>query len=124
MGNIKETASRNYAEYKEDFQLNKKYGFKRENHESVFITEEDREKFNDIANKTKNYIWKEIQAMLASVIDRDVAATMLNALGKAPARRKKDELLEVYYDVALQISVEDASNANTVQNDQIEGDFN
>ena len=99
LSDIKFTTLTQYENYKCDYLKNKKFGFDRDDGKLVFITPEERKSFEDIKNKSKEFILKKINDMLSKInSDKKI---FLKLLGKAPMRLKKSALLEIYDEVKL-----------------------
>ena len=113
LSDIKHTASTQYANYKHDYQKNRKFGFDREDRQLLFITPEERESFNDIKNKSKDIILKQIYSMLAKITDSAVTESFQMLLGKVPMRLKKAVLLEIYTEIVAHLDLKDISRRQT-----------
>lgn len=99
LSDIKFTALTQYENYKCDYLKNKKFGFDRDDRKLVFITPEERKSFEDIKNKSKEYILKKINNMLSKI--NSEKEIFLKLLGKVPMRLKKSALLEIYDEIKL-----------------------
>ena len=107
LSNIKHTAKANYNLYKDDLVKNHKYGFDR-GREPVFITKEEREEFNKISNKNKDFIVAKLFSMLQLMPDQIVVSELNKSLGTAPHCSRKDVLIEMYNEIADSLELQNS----------------